>query len=461
METKKASPSFKLTFLGGAGTVTGSKTLLETSSFKVLVDCGLFQGLKHLRELNRLPLIVQASRIDALVLTHAHLDHCGYIPLLVKNGFKGPIHCTAPTLELAEIILKDSAKIQEEDAERANRYNYTKHSKAEPLYTQKDVEKAMQLFVAHDFSEWVILDSSIKFQFLNNGHILGSGFVNMEVNDSKVVFSGDIGRLEPMLLYPPKKIKEADYVIMESTYGDRIHGEENIKASLLKVIEETFDKGGILMIPSFAVERTQEILYLIYQLRQEDKLPPVPVYLDSPMGINATNVYDRYHELQNISHFEINRMYDDVKFISDAQYSKAVCLDGKPKIVLAGSGMIEGGRIIHYLHNHMANKKNTLLFVGYQGEGTRGRAILKGSSEIKFFGEYHKVLCDVRSIGSLSAHADQEEMIEWLKNIKTPVKKIFLNHGELHQSNAFRVKIQDVLGWTCEVPLMNSEYTLS
>ena len=196
METTKASANFKLTFLGGAGTVTGSKTLLETSSFKVLVDCGLFQGLKHLRELNRLPLIVQASKIDALILTHAHLDHCGYIPLLVKNGFKGPIHCTAPTLELAEIILKDSAKIQEEDAERANRYHYTKHSVAEALYTQEDVKKAMELFVAHDFTEWVILDSSIKFQFLNNGHILGSGFVNMEVNNSKVVFSGDIGRLE-------------------------------------------------------------------------------------------------------------------------------------------------------------------------------------------------------------------------------------------------------------------------
>ena len=248
---------------------------------------------------------------------------------------------------------------------------------------------------------------------------------------------------------------------MESTYGDRIHGEEDVKASLLQVIEETFDKRGILMIPSFAVERTQEILYLIYQLRQEDKLPAIPVYLDSPMGINATNVYDRYHELQNISNFEINRMYNDVKFISDAQMSKAICLDGKPKIVLAGSGMIEGGRIIHYLNNHIGNKKNTLLFVGYQGEGTRGRAILKGSSEIKFFGEYHKVLCDVRSIGSLSAHADQQEMIEWLKNIQTPVKKIFLNHGELHQSNAFRVKIQDELGWSCEVPLMNSEYNLS
>lgn len=449
---------FSLTFIGAAGTVTGSKTLLQTKTCRVLVDCGLFQGLKNLRALNRAPFPVRPDSIDAMILTHAHLDHCGQIPLLVKNGFKGPIHCTPATAELTEIILRDSAKIQEEDAQRANRYNYSKHAEALPLYTLKDVEKSLELFVTHEFSEWVIIDSSVKFELLNNGHILGSGFVNLNVEGEKIIFSGDIGRLHPMLLYPPKKIKEADYIIMESTYGDRLHEFEDVKKELLQVITETYDKKGILMIPSFAVERTQEILYLIYQLRKEDKLPNIPVYLDSPMGINSTHVYEKFQELQNISHFEINRMYDDVKFISDAQVSKAICLEKSPKIVLAGSGMIEGGRIIHYLNNHMNDAKNTLLFVGYQGEGTRGRAILKGSKEIKFYGEYHKVECDIRSISSLSAHGDQNDILTWLKNFKSAPKKIFLNHGEDHQRDALRTKIQFELNWDCEIPEMNSVY---
>lgn len=450
----------KLFFLGGAGTVTGSKTLLEHGNFKVMVDCGLFQGLKNLRELNRAKLPVDPTKIDALVLSHAHLDHSGYIPVLVKNGFSGPIHCTSATLELTKIILKDSAKIQEEDAERANRYGYSKHPVATPLYTQKDVSKALELFVEHDFNEWVILNNDISFEFLNSGHILGSGFVNFKVADKKIVFSGDIGREKPLLLYPPKRIKEADYLVLESTYGDRLHGEEDVKVKLAQIIQETYDKRGILMIPSFAVERTQELLYLIYQLREEGKLPNMPVYLDSPMGVNSTNVYDRYHELQNISRYELQRVYDDVKFVSDPIESKEVCFDTKPKIVLAGSGMIEGGRIIHYLNNHMSNKKNTLLFVGYQGEGTRGRAILKGSPEIKFFGEYHPVKCDIRSISSLSAHGDRKDIMEWLGKFNKLPKTIFINHGESHQADALRSKIEFELKVPCEVPQFYEEFIL-
>lgn len=451
----------KLTFLGGAGTVTGSKTLVETDTIKVLVDCGLFQGLKELRNLNRAPFTVAPSTIDSIILTHAHLDHCGYIPLLVKNGFKGAIHCTDPTADLVEIILKDSAKIQEEDAARANRYSYSKHKEAKPLYTQEDVKKSLELIVRHNFLETVILDNSLKFKFYNNGHILGSAFVYIEVHDKSIVFSGDIGRLKPLLMYPPKKIKQADYIIMESTYGDRAHPEVDVKAELSKVITETVDKRGILMIPSFAVERTQEILYLIYQLREEGSIPTsLPVYLDSPMGVNTTKVYDKYHELQNISNFEITRMYDNVKFINDPKTSKAICLNNAPKIVLAGSGMIEGGRILHYLNNHIGNKRNTLLFVGYQGEGTRGRSILKGSNEIKFYGKYHKINCDIRSISSLSAHADRDDIIEWLKNFKTPPKNIFLNHGEKHQADALRVKIEHELNWNCTTPAMYDTFVL-
>ncbi len=454
------SGTFKLTFLGAAGTVTGSKTLLEINGYTVMIDCGMFQGLKELRNLNRAPFPVDPAKIDAIVLTHAHLDHCGYIPLLVKKGFRGDIHCTHATRDLTEIILKDSAKIQEEDAARANRYKYSRHDPAEPLYTQKDVEEALDYFVPHNFHEWVILHNDIKFELVNNGHILGSGMVNMRVFDHKMVFSGDMGQTKPMLLYPATKPEEVDYLVLESTYGDRLHKHGDTKEELLQVIEETLKRKGILMIPSFAVERTQELLYLIYQLRKEGRMPNVPVYLDSPMGVHTTKVYNNYKELQNISHFELSRIYDEVKFIDDAEYSKQVCLDRSPKIVLAGSGMIEGGRIIHYLNNHMGDPRNTLLFVGYQGEGTRGRTIVNGGREIKFFGEYHPVKCQIRSLSDLSAHGDQEDLLNWLRSIRKKPKFIFLNHGEMHQAEALCVKIQTELGLECAVPTMYDEFTI-
>lgn len=308
--------------------------------------------------------------------------------------------------------------------------------------------------------EWVIINSDIKFELLPNAHILGSAFAKIEIDKKTFLFSGDMGQLHPMLLYPPKKIKQADYIIMESTYGDRNHGEGDTKRELSNVIDTTFAKRGILMIPSFTVERTQEILYIIYQLRKEGRLPKMPVYLDSPMGIHATKIYDKYHELQNISNFEINRMYDDVHFIDDPQVSKKICLDNRHKIILAGSGIVEGGRIIHYLNNHMGNKRNTLLFVGDQGEGTRGREILKGSQEIKFFGKYHPVRCEVASISHLSAHADQSDILKWFGNFKSPPEMVFLNHGERHQTEALRVKISHELNWDVSVPKMNSEYIL-
>jgi metallo-beta-lactamase family protein len=452
---------FKLTFLGGAATVTGSKILIETNEKRVLVDCGLFQGLKELRLKNWSPFPLDPSTIDVLILTHAHLDHCGYIPLLVKKGFNGKIHCTRPTRDLAEIILLDSAKIQEEDAERANAHAYTKHKKAEPLYKVADVVEAMKQFELHELHEWVMIDNEIKFQLVNSGHILGSTFVDMRVHDKKIIFSGDIGRTSPMLLYPPKKITEADYIVLESTYGDRIHEVGNVKEQLLEIIEETFQKKGILLIPSFAVERTQELIYLLHELQEEERLPKIPVFLDSPMGINSTNVYTHYSEWQNLSHYDISRMYDNVKFINNFEQSKATVLDKHPKIVIAGSGMLEGGRILHYLYNHIENEQNTLLFMGYQGEGTRGRAIMEGSTEIKFFGEYKQVKCQVRSISSLSAHADQTEMIDWLRNFKEAPKTLFLNHGEPHQTDALRVKINFELGWEAKTPKMNESYVLS
>lgn len=456
MQTK----SVKLKFLGGAGTVTGSKTLVEFNGKNVLIDCGLFQGLKELRLLNRADFPINPSEIDYLILTHAHLDHCGYIPVLVKNGFKGEVHCTYPTEKLTTIILNDSAKIQVEDAERANKNCYTSHEKAKPLYTPEDVKNVIPLFVKHNFEEWVILDKDIKFQFHNSGHILGSAFVELNVNHKIFIFSGDIGRSKPMLLYPPKKINQADYIIMESTYGDRLHANIDVKNELKKIIDETFERKGILMIPSFAIERAQEIIYLLSQLIAEEKLPKIPVYLDSPMGVNATNVYDEYPQWQNLPKVEFEKMYDFVNFINDYETSKAIVHDKKPKIVIAGSGMLEGGRILHYLNNHIENPINTILFCGYQAAGTRGRALLDGAEEIKFFGDYKKVKCQVKSISSMSAHGDQKEMLDWLSNFKTKPKQVFLNHGEPHQLDSFRVKIKSTLKWNVVVPNMLESFEL-
>jgi len=430
-----------LTFLGAAGTVTGSKTLFEKNGKRILIDCGLFQGLKELRKLNWVNLPVPVDSIETVLLTHAHLDHCGYLPVLTRNGYKGPIHCTKATKELTNIILLDSAKIQEEDAERANRHQYTKHNKAKPLYTVEDVHKTMELFITHDYNEWVIINSDMKFCFKNSGHILGASMIEIKTDQQTILFSGDLGRAEPLLLYPRKVIKEADVLVLESTYGDRIHSEQNIKAELEKVILETYENRGILMIPTFAVERTQELMFLLNELIVSESIPNIPIYLDSPMGINSTNVYDKYPDLHNHSRYVINQMYEIAHYISDYQQSRSVVMDSKPKIVLAGSGMLEGGRILHYLNNHMNNRNNTLLFVGYQGAGTRGRAILEGAREIKFFGQYHKVNCQIRSIGGLSGHADQEEIIDWLRGFRNKPKTIFLNHGEPHQRDALRTKI--------------------
>lgn len=456
----KEPAKIQMKFIGGAQTVTGSKTLIEAENTKFLVDCGLFQGLKELRKLNWDNIVRDASKIDFVLLTHAHLDHCGYLPILVKNGFKGTIYCTHPTRELTEIVLKDSGKIQEEDAERANRHSYSSHSNAKPLYTQKDAEAVSRFFSTHNYEEWIIAAPEVKFQFLNAGHILGSSMLELKVHGRTFVFSGDIGRSDPMLLYPPKKIAHADYLIIESTYGDREHDSNDVKKEFLSIIRETHDRGGILMVPTFSIERAQEIMYLIYQLKNDDNLPSMPVYLDSPMGIRATKVFEDYPEWQDLSRHDLQHMYDGVKLIDNYEVSKAVVMDKRPKIVLAGSGMLQGGRILHYLNSHMDNPKNTLLFTGFQAAGTRGRAILKKSPSIKFFGEYHDVKCQIASLSSLSAHGDRVEMLHWLENFKTAPKKVFLNHGEPHQSDAFRVWIKSKLGWDAITPHLGESFEL-
>lgn len=444
-----------LRFLGGAGTVTGSKILVEYNDQRILIDCGMFQGLKELRLRNWKQLPVDPSTIDAVILTHAHLDHCGHIPALVKNGFNGKVHCTVPTRDLAELILKDSAKIQEEDAERANRHGYTKHKPAKPLYDFMDTVKALTHFTTHSYHEWVILNNDMKFQLKNSGHILGSSLIELRINNKTFVFSGDLGRTNPLILHPAEYVKTADVVIMESTYGDRLHAAEDPKDVIHRIIWETFNRKGILMIPTFTVERAQELLYLLSELEADGKLPSMPIYLDSPMGVHATEIMLRHTDWHPMDKKECYAMHTIAKLIVDIQDSKMVGADPSPKIVLAGSGMLSGGRILHYLNKYGGDARNTILMGGFQAAGTRGRALLEGAKEIKFFGKFRAINAQVEQITALSAHADQREILKWLGHLKTPPQQVILNHGEPHQSDTLRLKIQDELGYAARVAKNN------
>ncbi len=450
----------KLTFLGGASTVTGSKILLEVNFKKILIDCGLFQGLKELRLKNWEELPIKMDELDAVLLTHAHLDHSGYLPMLTKNGYFGPIYCTEPTKDLTKIILLDSAKIQEEDARKANEYSFTKHKPAEPLYDIHDAKQVIDYLSPIKLNEWFEIDTSIRFKFVNSGHILGSTSIILEANGKIIVFSGDIGRKEPILLPPYEYIEKADYLIIESTYGNRLHKETTIEDDLLHYITKTFDKKGILIVPTFSVERAQEIIYLLSKLKRANKLPNIPIYLDSPMGVNATEVYYKHKDSHKLSDADIKSMMETVHLISDINQSKAVVNDSNPKIVLAGSGMITGGRVLMYLEKLISQPKNSVLIVGYQAEGTRGKALLSGDREIKFFGKYHKINAEVFKINAFSGHADQNELLDWLSKIKEPPALTFINHGEPHQSQSLKTKLKTTLNYKCTVAKLNNEYYL-
>ncbi len=451
----------KLTFLGGAETVTGTKILLEVNHKKILIDCGLFQGLKELRLKNWQKLSIKINELDVVFLTHAHLDHSGYIPVLTKNGFKGKIYCTSATRDLTKIILLDSGKIQEEDAKRANKYSYTKHHPAKALYDIKDAQKSLEQFKTYEKNKWHNFDEELEFKFLNSGHILGSVFILLRINNKTIVFSGDIGRKNPILLKPFNYVKQADYVIIESTYGNRIHKNTSIIDKLLKYIKQTYSKGGILIIPTFSVERAQEIIYLLSLLKRINLLPNIPIYLDSPMGVNATKVYIVNKIDHTLTSEDIKSMLSTVELISEINTSKSIVKDNNPKIVLAGSGMLEGGRVLHYLDKCISNKKNSILIVGYQAEGTRGRALISGDSELKFFGKYYTIEAEIFKINAFSGHADQSELIDWLKHFQKAPIKTFINHGEPHQSQALKNKIKSELDWNCTIAKMNETYILN
>lgn len=450
----------KIKFIGGAGTVTGSKTLIESNGIRILIDCGLFQGIKPLRELNWEPLPVLPSSIDFILLTHGHLDHCGWLPRLVNQGFKGKIYCTSPTKDIARLILLDSAKIQEEEANKANEEHFSKHEIAQPLYTVAQAEQVFPLFRVIKTNEEVALDAQIAAVYTNAGHIIGACSIELKLENKILVFSGDIGRDNDVLMYPPVKPKKADYLFLESTYGNRLHPDSDSKLELETYINNTFHKGGTIIIPSFAVERAQTIMYLLWQLKIENRIPSIPYIIDTPMGISVLEVFTentKWHKLTPQQCVEMCAMFT---MISDYQDTINAIYNKQPKVVIAASGMITGGRVLSYLERYIGLPETTVIIVGYQAEGTRGRKLLEGAKDIKIHGKYYEVKANIIEMEGLSAHGDQKDLLNWLSELENKPQKVFLVHGENQPADELRIKIKEQYGFECSVPLMGQEFEI-
>jgi metallo-beta-lactamase family protein len=446
------SKNISVHFLGAAGTVTGSKYLVDTGEQKVMVDCGLFQGLKELREKNWDYLDIDASEVDAVILTHGHLDHTGFLPRLVKMGFKGKIIGTSPTLEIARIILRDSAKIQEEEATRANKEGYSKHHPAKPLYTIKEAEGAITQFKSVPEGESIEILPNTFANFQYNGHIIGSTYIELKIASKMLVFSGDVGRKEDFLMRSPKKPNQADCLFVESTYGDRLHPKEDVYTKLKSIIRKTIQKGGSVVVPSFAVERTQTLMFLLWQLKKNNEIPDIPMIMDSPMGANVLSVFQNYKDWHKLPAQDCYAMCNAFRIVKEYKETWEVINSNTPKIIVAGSGMVTGGRVLTYLKYLIDKSETTLVLVGFQADGTRGRKLLDGEKEIKIYGKFFPVNAEVENIEVLSSHADQEELIHWMSDIRKAPKNVFIVHGEPESSATLKDKIKSAYGWNVVVP---------
>lgn len=450
----------KIRFLGATGTVTGSKYLLESGKSRILLDCGLFQGLKKLRLKNRAPFPIDPGSIQAVALTHAHIDHSGYLPLLRKNGFSGPVYCTAGTKELCSLLLPDSGYLQEEEARFANKHGYSKHRPALPLYTQVDAQNCLAAFKTVPFREQITLAGPFTATFVPAGHILGSACVYISDGRHTIAFSGDLGRPENPVMRPPSPLEATDYLVLESTYGNRRHDPTDPKKLLQEVITRTVKRGGVVLIPSFAIGRAQTLLHLIAELKQEKAIPPVPVFLNSPMAINATEIFCRHANEHRLNEAQCRKMCEGVEFVRTVEASKALNQYHGPRIIISASGMATGGRILHHLKVFAPDPKNTILFTGFQAAGTRGEAMVNGVDSVKIHGQYYPVRAEIVSIHSLSAHADYVEIGQWLATAKQAPKRTFLTHGEPAASDALRRYLRDQLGWNFEIPEEGEEIPL-
>lgn len=479
-----------LTFLGAARTVTGSKYLIEANGRRIMVDGGLFQGLKELRLRNWADFPVPPSSIEAIVLTHAHLDHCGYLPRLVAQGFRGKIFCTQGTQDLCKIVLPDAGRLQEEDAEFANRHNFTKHKPALPLYREVDAFRTVSQLQPIGYDRPVPVANGIEAEFINAGHLLGSSYVRMKIDGRTILFGGDLGRFGRPVLPDPTLPGAADFLLVESTYGDRVHEQDDDGARLAKIVSDTANRGGKLIIPAFAIGRVEELLYWLKRLEGEKRIPVLPVFVDSPMAAAALARYtERVHELDpemQPEQRDDKAPHDDAapnpaavrrttamqeremcvfcterfRVIASPDESKQLTASKVPAIVISASGMAEGGRVLHHLKAALPNPQNTVLFAGYQGVGTRGRRLVDGEKTVKIHGEWVPVAAAIERIDSMSAHADSNEIMRWLRGFTAPPQRTFIVHGEPVAQDALAARMQKELGWAAHAPQQGEKVEL-
>ena len=441
-----------LQFLGAAGTVTGSRSLLRAGARSVLVDCGLFQGYKVLRERNWAPFPFDAAALDAVVLTHAHIDHSGALPLLVRAGFRGPIHCSEATYELCRILLPDSAWLQEEQAEHANRHGYSRHHPALPLYTREDAARALERFRPVPFGGDFTPCDGVAARLQRAGHILGAAIVSMDVGGRRIVFTGDLGRPRDPVMVAPEAVERADLLVMESTYGNRLHGGADGEAELGRLVAATAARGGTVVIPAFAVGRAQALLLDLHRQRARGIIPStVPFFLDSPMARDVTGLYRRFREEHRLGDEECRALGHVARIANTPEESRALDEGAWPKVIVAGSGMATGGRVLHHLERYGPDPRSLILFAGFQAPGTRGESLVHGAREVKMFGRWTPIRAEVRNLDMLSAHADSDELVQWLRGFASPPGALWLTHGEPAAADALRQRIAAKLGWTARV----------
>src|SRR5690554_1186609 len=442
-----------LWFLGAAGTVTGSRYLIETDKgTRILIDCGLFQGLKQLRERNWKALPVPLDSIDAVLLTHAHLDHTGYLPVLVRDGLKAPIYGTAPTADLAHIMLPDSGHLQEEDASFLNRHRLTRHDPALPLYTLEDGARAAGRIEPVAFEVDLDLPGGVRARFRRSGHILGAASIRLRVDGRDIVFSGDIGKYSAPLVRDPLPFENADVLVMESTYGGRHHPQIDPMDELGRIVRATAARGGVIVVPAFAVGRAQTLMYLLGRLRTAGDIPPIPIFLDSPMAQDVTELFARHGQELRVSPDDWRSAINDTSITNSVEDSKAIDARNGPFVVISSSGMATGGRVIHHLKVFAPDHRNTILFAGFQAAGTRGQAMVDGAKTVRIHGMDVPVRAEVRKLDSLSAHADHDELIRWARAMKAPPRHVFLTHGEPLAADLLRRGLKDELGWEARAP---------
>ena len=458
----------KIRFLGAAETVTGSKFHLTNGTHSWLVDCGLYMGLKELRRRNWSSLPIDPKELDAVILTHAHIDHSGYLPLLVNGGFSGSVLASEPTVELCKILLPDSGYVHEEDAKFAAKRGFSKHAHPLPLYTYADALGSLRFLKPVPDREWYQLSDSARLMLRPSGHILGSRLVNMSIQEDdrsfNIMFAGDLGSYDSLIAVDPGPVKSATYLVLESTYGDRLHPEEDVLGRFEEIISRTVARGGKVLIPAFAVGRTQEILYILRKLEEAGRLPDIPIFLNSPLAIDATEIYMHFasehalfkDEPEPAKVFHPSRL----KFVHDADESKRLNALKEPAIIVSSSGMMTGGRILHHLKTYLPDPRSTLVITGFQAAGTRGRAIIDGPQAVKIHGLPVAVHADVEFIESLSAHADYQDILRWLKGFTEPPKTTFLVHGEPDDAAALKSRIEEEFGWHVEIPKYLEEYEL-